>query len=154
MGYWVNIIEGAVTIPKANLEEAYKRMCALNDNDAIKRGGQWGGEVSSESPRPEGMNYHPARWFSWMDANYPETCSDAQTILSSLGFELEYGDDESLVIVRYDNKTGQEDLFLEAISDLCTTDSYLVWRGEDGDSWRQEFGNSKMVTKSPVITWV
>ena len=154
MGYYVSITEGEVTIPKENLEEAYKRMCALNDNDAIKRGGQWGGELSSESPRPEGMNYHPARWFSWMDANYPETCSDAQTILSSLGFELEYGDDESLVIVRYDNKTGQEDLFLEAISDLCTKDSYLVWRGEDGDSWRQEFGNSKMVTKSPVITWV
>lgn len=153
MGYWVNIIEGEVTIPKANLEEAYKRMCALNDNDAVKRGGQWGGEVSSESPRPEGMNYHPARWFSWMDANYPETCSDAKAILRELGFELEDRDGD-LFIFGYDSKVGQEELFLDAISDLCTKDSFLVWRGEDGAMWRQEFGTKEMVVKTPVINWV
>ena len=153
MGYWVNIIEGAVTIPKANLEEAYKRMCALNDNDAIKRGGQWGGEVSSESPRPEGMNYHPARWFSWMDADYPSTCADAKAILRELGFELEDRDGD-LFIFGYDSKIGQEELFLDAISDLCTKDSFLVWRGEDGEMWRQEFGSKEMVVKTPVINWV
>lgn len=153
MGYWVNIIEGAVTIPKANLEEAYKRMCALNDNDTVKRGGQWGGEVSSDSPRPEGMNYHPARWFSWMDADYPSTCADAKAILRELGFELEDRDGD-LFIFGYDSKIGQEELFLDAISDLCTKDSFLVWRGEDGEMWRQEFGSKEMVVKTPVINWV
>lgn len=153
MGYWVNITEGTVTIPKANLEEAYKRMCALNDNDAIKRGGQWGGEVSSDSPRPEGMNYHPARWFSWMDADYPSTCADAKAILRELGFELEDRDGD-ICIFGYDSKVGQEELFLDAISDLCTKDSFLVWRGEDGAMWRQEFGSKEMVVKTPVINWV
>lgn len=153
MGYYVSITEGEVTIPKANLEEAYKRMCALNDNDAVKRGGQWGGEISSDSPRPEGMSYHPARWFSWMDANYPETCSDAKAILRELGFELEDRDGD-LFIFGYDSKVGQEELFLDAISDLCTKDSFLVWRGEDGAMWRQEFGNKEMVVKTPVIKWV
>lgn len=152
MGYYVSITEGTVTIPKENLAKAYERMCALNDNDSIKRGGQWGGDIDSKSPRPTGLNYHPAKWFSWMDANYPETCKDAKAILDSLGFESHLND-EGITIFGYDSKMGQEDLFLEAISDLCTKDSFLVWRGEDGEMWKNIFGDSKVVTKSAVIHW-
>lgn len=154
MGYWVNIIEGEVTIPKRNLKKAYERMCALNDNDSIKRGGQWGGDLDQNSPRPDGLNYHPAKWFSWMDANYPETCADAKAILDALAFESQYKDNGDLNIYGYDSKIGQEELFLDAISDLCTKDSFLVWRGEDGAMWRQEFGSKEMVVKTPVINWV
>lgn len=153
MGYWVNIIEGNVTIPKANLEEAYKRMCALNDNDSIKRGGSWGGENDSNSPRPDGLNYHPGKWFSWMDANYPEVCADAKAILDMVAFESEYRNGD-LFIYGYDSKTGQEELFLQAISDLCTDDSFLVWRGEDGEMWKDIFGAKAVKTMTPVITWV
>lgn len=151
MGYYISITGGTVTIPKENVAKAYERMCALNDNDSIKRGGQWGGDFDKNSARPEGLNYHPARWFSWMDANYPETCADAKAILDMLGFESLYNED--LVIFGYDSKAGQEDLFLEAISDLCTPDSHLIWRGEDGEMWKQEFGGPTVITKSAVITW-
>lgn len=154
MGYYVSIYEGEIVIPKKNLSEAYKRMCALNDHDALKRGGQWGGDLDSNAPRPEGLNYHPSRWFSWMDADYPSKCADAKAVFDELGFDMEVMDNGDLRVYGYDNKTGQEDIFLGAISDLCEKGSFLVWRGEDGDSWRQEFGDTLMVTKSPMITWV
>lgn len=154
MGYYVSIYEGSATLPADKLDEAYKLMCALNDNDEIKRGGSWGGETDKDSARPEGLNYHPHRWFSWMDANYPETCPDAFTILQQLGFEMERTEDGSIIIGGYDNKTGQEDLFLNAICPLLTKDSFFVWRGEDGDTWRDEFGGATTVTKTPRIEWV
>lgn len=152
MGYYIRIAEGTVTIPKENVEEAYRRMCALNDNDSLKRGGQWGGDVDKDSPRPAGLNYHPAKWFSWMDPDYPNKCADAKTILDQLGFESLYNED--IVIFGYDNKAGQEDLFLRAISDLCTKDSYLVWHGEDGEMWKEFFGGPTVETMKGVITWV
>ena len=152
MGYYIRITEGTVTIPKKNIADAYQRMCALNNDDSIKRGGQWGGALSKEDPRPAGLNYHPARWFSWMDANYPETCPTAKSILDSLGFES-YEDDEGLTIFGYDSKAGQEDIFMASISDLCAKGSYFTWSGEDGEMWREEFGGPAVITKSAVIHW-
>ena len=51
-----------------------------------------------------------------MDENYPETCKDAQAILDCLGFETAYDDVGNLHLVAYDNKMGQEDLFLKSIA--------------------------------------
>jgi hypothetical protein len=154
MGYYVSITEGQATLPADKLDEAYKVMCALNDNDAVKRGGSWGGGEDHNSPRPTGLNHHPYRWFSWMDANYPETCPDAYAILTALGFEMERTEDGSIIIGGYDSKMGQEDLFLDALCPLFTEDSYLVWRGEDGDLWRNEFGGKVTVHKTAEIRWV
>jgi hypothetical protein len=40
----------------------------------------------------------------------------------------------------YDNKTGCEDIFVWAIADLFNSNSYIEWRGEEGEQWRWEFG--------------
>lgn len=126
MGYYVQISESTAKIPKENLTEAYNAMCALNTtHDHAKRGGSWSGGKQSE------------RWFSWMDSNYPETCADAKAILEQLGFETYYNDNGDLVIDYYDNKTGQEDLFMESISKLAT--GYISWKGEDGSKWKTTF---------------
>jgi hypothetical protein len=66
MGYYVRIVNSTARIPAANLDRAYQRMCALNHtHDHVKRGGSWGGGKQT------------AKWFSWMDADYPATCADA-----------------------------------------------------------------------------
>lgn len=156
MGYYVTAIEGRVVIPKENISKAYDAMCALNDNDNLKRGGQWGGDLSKDDDRPAGLNYHPARWFAWMDANYPETCPDAVSVLRALGFDdAHITDSGDLSFSDYDSKSGQEELFLEAVSPLCREGSYLVWKGEDDSMWRQDFG-SKMLTRSAEVSirWV
>lgn len=126
MGYYVSIVESTAKIPANNLEKAYKAMCALNTtHDHVKRGGSWSGGKQTK------------RYFSWMDENYPETCSDANEILNQLGFETEYDDNGDLLIVDYDNKAGQEDLFLKAIDHLAVGE--ITWKGEEGETWTTEF---------------
>ena len=121
MGYFVEIEGSTAVIPAANLERAYEKMCALNTtHDHKKTGG----------------NNHGGRWFAWMDANYPDTCKDAQDVLEALGFYTHY-ENGNLHIDGYDNKTGQEDLFLHSIADDVT--GKIEWRGEDGERWTTLF---------------
>lgn len=126
MGYYVEIEQSDAKIPKENLTVAYEKMCALNmTHDNEKRGGSWSdGKQKS-------------KWFSWMDANYPETCKDAQAIFEQMGFETEYDERGDLLIKAYDNKMGQEDLFLKAIENEAL--GSIFWKGEDGSKWSTKF---------------
>ena len=145
MGYYVHIEDSNCMLPHKHANLAYWRMCDLNKNDDLKRGGSSTGE----------------KWFSWMDANYPETCKTAQDVLVELGFDVEEGD-EGLVIYAYDNKSGQEELFLEAISDLLRTvdnknsslnKPFIVWRGEDDMVWKDLYGEKKVRSLQGTITF-
>lgn len=126
MGYYVRIVHSDARIPAANLRRAYDKMCALDvTHDDKKRGGSWerGKQIS--------------KWFSWMDADYTTKCKDARDILEMLGFECSYDTNGDLLIENYDSKTGQEDLFMEAIrTETCGT---IDWVGEEGDRWTTEF---------------
>ena len=139
MGYYVNIEDSNIKLPAKNKELAYWRMCGLNNRDELKRGGSL-----------------TEKWFSWMDKNYPETCKDVHSILLALGFDIEERDDD-LVIHSYNDKSGQEGLFLEVISDLVVADKgderpFIVWRGEDDMVWKDIYGERKV--KSMVGTVV
>lgn len=145
MGYYVHIEDSNCMLPHKHANLAYWRMCDLNKNDDLKRGGSSTGE----------------KWFSWMDANYPETCKTALDVLVELGFDVEEGD-EGLVIYAYDNKSGQEELFLEAISDLLRTvdnknsslnKPFIVWRGEDDMVWKDLYGEKKVRSLQGTITF-
>lgn len=122
-------------IPAANLQRAYEKMCALNEtHHNKKRGGSWEGGKQT------------AAWFSWMDANYPETCSDAKAILEQLGFYCSYDENGDLLIEEYNSKTGQEDLFLQAIS--SETLGEISWLGEDGETWQTTFVGDSVLEES------
>lgn len=154
MGYFVNITNQNFFVPKENFDAAYKAMCALNDRDDLKSGGSWGGNgITSDSPRPEGMTYHPAKWFSWMPANYPEVCKDFLSILKELGFECDLDDSGNLGLVHYDNKTGAEGHFFEAIAPFVQDGSFIEWRGEDGGEYRWLFANGTC-SEQTVVTRV
>ena len=149
MGYYINIIESTFTIPTANLDEAYKRMCALNENDSIKRGGSYPGEPMDEDKRAA-LGYNPNKWFSWTDPNYPSKCADAEAILRHLGFEVMVTR-SGLIITQYDSKYGQEELFLAAVCDLAT--GYIVWGGENGERWRDTFGGKHITRQEGYMAW-
>jgi len=128
MGYYVKLHESTVVIPKENLEEAYNCMCRLNTtHHDIKRGG----------------NGRDAKWFSWMDDNYPETCANTEEIFEDLGFEHSVNED-GMTFTDYDNKTGQEELFFRSIAHLIKDETYMLWLGEDGDRWAWLFVDGKM----------
>lgn len=154
MGYFVNITNQNFFVPKENFDAAYKAMCALNDRDDLKSGGSWGGNgITSDNPRPEGMTYHPAKWFSWMPANYPAVCKDFLSILKEMGFEYDLDDSGNLGLVHYDNKTGAEGHFFEAIAPFVQDGSFIEWRGEDGSEYRWLFTNGTC-SEQTVVTKV
>ena len=105
-------------------------------------------QVTMDDPRPPNMTYHPARYFSWMEADYPSICPDAKAVLEELGFSCSYDGNGDLLLEDYDKKQGQEDLFLNEISDLIPKECWMVWRGEDSAVWAWEFDGSRIIEKS------
>lgn len=141
MGYYVEILESTFRIPAENLDAAYEAMCQLNYTTKNRdKGGRRGGSQNYEDCGP-----HPDWWFSWMDWNYHETCADAEAILEELGFETLFDDEGNLLIQYFNSKTGQEDVFLDAISLLSV--GYIVWRGEEGEIWGETYGGPSVVRK-------
>lgn len=148
MGYYVSTEEQSIFVSKEHFADAYKAMCALNDHDDLKSGGSWGGDgLTRNDPRPAGMTYHPARWFSWMDANYPETCKTFQDIFRSMGFDMSFDDDGNLNALYYNDKIGAEEHFIGAIAPYVKAGSHILWRGEDGEMWLYYFDGKQMVVE-------
>lgn len=130
MGYYVTLEESTAVIPTDKLDEAYKRLCDLNKRDDLKTGG-----------------------FPWMDPDYPSKCAGTTEIFVALGFEC-YEEDDGLHIESYDAKAGAEDLFVQTVADLFEPDTYMQWRGEEGEQWRWEFtGTKEIIHKEAVVTW-
>lgn len=151
MGYFVTTTDCNFFLPKENLDAAYKAMCDLNQRDDKKHGGRFTKDgLSYDSPRPAGLNYHPARWFSWMHPDYPSKCKSAMEVLQALGFDADLDEGGNIVSLSYDNKTGSEELFLEAIAPFVKDGSYICWRGEDGYEYRWLFQGGKMIEQSIV----
>lgn len=159
MGYYIDIEECEFFLAKQDFEKAYKACVALNDRDDLKSGGGGGftlpnGEkMKWGDPRPEGMNYHPMKWFSWMEPDYPETLKTFPEILIQLGFDISYDESGNICGLSYNSKIGDEELFLEAIAPFVKSGSYISWIGEDHNMWRYEFNDGKMTTKTPKIIW-
>ncbi len=123
MGYMVNTREVDFVLPASGLQAAYEAMCALNHNpNVIKQGGSWsGGKMQQE-------------WFSWVSPTYDEECKTAAEILEHVGFGVSIDEATGgLSIEYYSDKSGQEELFIEAIAPYALEGSYIVWDGESGD---------------------
>ena len=144
MGYYVTIDSSTFVLEAKHYDEAYKAMCALNLFDDIKRGG------SFSKDKETGVETRNA-WFSWMSPNYPETLTTANQIFEELGFEINVSD-HGTEICGYDNKTGQEDLFLEACCPWASGEIY--WTGEDSDRWMDNYDRVTVRRYSPDDKWI
>lgn len=141
MGYYVTIESCNWILPANNEQIALSRLKQLNQKDDLKRGGSWG---------PNGVG---VKWFSWMPPDYDKTANSVEEIFKLLGFETDRNE-EGLMITWYDSKTGQEELFLNEIADLVKPESFIVWRGEDGNVWKNVFRDGKMLTYSGRVTFI
>lgn len=125
MGYFVTLENSTFVIPAENLEEAAARLKALNHKPGVvKNGGSYSGGQQT------------AAWFSWMDEDYDQKLHTAKEIFEALGFDVSDTDEGGISLDYYDNKVGQEELFINEVSDLATPGWVMVWRGEDGEVWR------------------
>jgi hypothetical protein len=114
MGYYVQVTNADVFMSKDNFDKAYKAAIALNQQDDLKSGGGWTDELKSSDPRPEGFDYHPSRWFSWVDADYHITCKTLDDVLKEFRFETMYDNDGNLINLHFDCKVGDEVFLLTA----------------------------------------
>ena len=60
-------------------------------------------------------------------------------VLEELGFGIDYNDEGDIIGLSYDSKTGDEDVFLDALRPVVKEGSYIVWEGEDYDRWFTRF---------------
>lgn len=140
MGYCVEVLDMKVRIRKENLEEAYRRMCALNDRTDLKHSG---------SMLPDGT------WssFSWIHKDYPEQCIDAREIFEELRFQCVEADGTLIIHSFIGEKIGDEDIFFKEIEDLVEDGSYAEWLGEDGERWKWFFNGSGMEIKQGKVSY-
>lgn len=123
MGYYVKGAGHIVFNSEDRKQAAFKALCELNKRDDLKEGGSYEEGAKVES------------WFSWMDSNYDKEARDLDHILEMLGFNIVNRSDDGLIlIVDYDNKMGQEDLFLQTMAPFVA-EMKIYWMGEDGRRW-------------------
>lgn len=141
MGYYVVLEDSDWRIPES--EEVLNVLKDLNKLDHLKTGGSWEGGKQTR------------RWFAWMPENYDETVKSVAEVFNLLGFETdtESYDGEYVGLTYYNSKTGSEDIFIEAVAPFVADGSYLSWRGEEGERWRHEVRNGKLVTLSATTVW-
>ena len=133
MGYYVSG-NGELRIKKENLDKAHDALMALQDApDKAKRGGSY----SANERR---------FWYSWMPEDL-RTLTDTKAVFAELGFEVRDDENGDLLISCYDNKTGQEDVFFAAAAPFIEEGEY-DWTGEDGEFWRWQFTDGKMLLLS------
>ena len=139
MGYYVKIIDSDITIKKKDFDRGYEIVCNLNSRDDLKRGGAYGGNPTPKPAESKSCANNPDKWFSWMPWNYDEVCNSLPEVLEMLGFWFDYNDDGDITGLCYNDKTGAEDVFLDALRPIIKEGSYIVWEGEDGDEWVTRF---------------
>jgi len=150
MGYYVTLTGADFRIPKSRWTAAFNAVAELNEHDELKTGGSWSGGEQKEV------------WFAWMAADYPADAVQAWKdgdvthplvfVFKQLGFEVAVLEDY-MYLEAYDNKTGAEDHFLEAVAPFVTPGSWIEWRGEDAEMWRQDFDGKSMKVKEGRVVF-
>ena len=127
MGFYVKLTKSTAVIPSQHKAEVLKLWKLLNHpmfNDK-KRGGSY---VDGQKAQ---------HWYSWMDPDYDKTCNTVESILDMLGFDHDLTEDGGISISDYDNKTGQEQVFFNAVAHLVTGE--MFWIGEDEETYYWNF---------------
>ncbi len=135
MGYYVSIDDADWEITDNGRSlQAIREM--PEKYHAIKRGGDSNGN----------------KWFSWMSDEQIKEAKCVQDVFNALGFETEKTE-KGFRIVGYNSKTGQEDLFLAVMAPWTNEDSYIIWRGEDGEMWKNRIEHKRMLVQEASIQW-
>lgn len=129
MGYFVTY-EGDLTYPRADEDRIVEALRNLNHRHELKSGGR----------HPRTGDPYEDLWFSWLPSRWHEDEGlTVKSILELVGFSVDermrYESPLTLAYsISYDNKTGDEEVFLTELAKFASIDLYCS--GEDGDKWR------------------
>lgn len=75
--------------------------------------------------------------------------------LDDIGFDIEDSPEfENVYIERYCGDSSCQDEVVIALAPYVADGSYIEWRGEDGERWRDEVRGGRVFSQGPVVTWV
>lgn len=146
MGYFITA-EGVVEVPVRDEAAAVAALKALNHDHGMKRGS--GGR---------GDDPYEVKWYSWVPPRYheDENLRTVGDVLEMLGFAVSPGVSSGVNVysVAYDNKHGQEEVFLNTIAKYGHV--VITVRGEDGEMWRWANASAglPLVEQRADIRWV
>lgn len=137
MGYYIRATDGELRIPRANHAAA-----AIALADAL------------EMPR----DYRKQGGFT---PTLSEEASDPATevlwdLLEYVGFNPDESVQEpgTLTLSNYDGKTSSElDLASAALAPFIVDGDYLIWSGEEGETWRWFYKDGEFYEQWPEIIW-
>lgn len=138
MGYYITA-HGTITMPRSLEAQALQALKMLNYDHDAKRGGEFGAGASKDP--------FDSKWYSWMPTRWHETVTNVEEVLDMVGFQTVKQRQAGLNVytVTYDNKTGQEDVFLNCLAGYAQVEIEVV--GEDGERWK--WANAK--AGSPLL---
>jgi hypothetical protein len=152
MGYYITLKDSSVAIPMEHAEAALEAIHKLGEtHDHLKRGGAWSNGEKTK------------KWFSWMPADLREITT-LKDMLETIGFEVAYNSpQDQLNITGYDSKTGQEDLFIWALTPYIVHQDIdarndgvmpeMEWLGEDGATYLWKFTDKKFIRSYSTVEW-
>lgn len=145
MGYYVELVDCQVFIPKTSFESActhLKNIGFLTDTDYMNGGG-W-----------DGTNRE--HWYSWVNMDELGVAIETNNlpeVFRCFGFVVILDDNGNIDNLAFNDKTGDEEHLLHSLASFFREGDYLQWRGEEGDIWKEMFENGKIVQYNASITW-
>ena len=100
----------------------------------------------------DGIEKHPH--FAWVDTDTvlnSKTLEDALYEIRWESFCDDNGDIDSIIFIG--EKSGDEDVFFNAIAPYVVDGSYIEMIGEDSYQWRWVFHNGICEEKTPIMIW-
>ena len=140
MGYEVFTRELHVTIPAGNVESAFDTIMALNDQDE-KKGGltSTGGVVTS-------------RHFAFCPSVFHG--NDLVELFAEIRWKAHFDEFGNVVLDEFTGENlGDDEVFFTALAPFIANQSVIEWLGQDGDRWRWEFQDGKMLELISVPIW-
>lgn len=148
MGYYVRYY-GMVSIPsKVDEDKVVSAIKSLNHRHELKHGGR----------HPKSGDPYEDKWFSWLPAKFHEdkNINSIEKVFEMLGFRVSGRNslnDERWFHLEYDNKIGQENIFLIEMA-KNGVDIELNAEGEDGEKWQYTTSPSgELLISEAVVSW-
>lgn len=145
MGYYVDGY-GSVEFANKDEDRLVQGLKDLNHRHELKTGGRF----------PKQGDPYEDSWFAWMPSRYheDETLTTVAEILELVGFEVDVRviDDQTVLSLNYNSKTGAEQVFIEQLGKLGAK-VLMHWVGEEGENWEVRAGEGLVESRETVKTW-
>ena len=149
MGYYVDMIDCKITIPRKNYSKAiqiFKDLMSQANNNG--RGGRYG---------PGGCE---ERWYSWVDTkkaiehlNSTDTQKGLLLFFTEWGYVFEDTDDGLSLAYKEVDKWGDDEALISSLSLVVNDNNYIRFRGEEGYLFGFKFEEGMMYGVQGRIIW-